>query len=161
MVVLVWERWRWTSTCLMHCPNIMPKYSLPAVRFNNHSCMRITACAVTHTLVFLSRINNQVHSTTSNQVGGSSLVLRPSHCPVFDCLQYAKTGRRPGSIYHVSDVNIYSGRQSGRGALKWKSTLEVLLAVSICALEFRTFVEKNVCVKHVLLFKGSFPPLST
>ena len=97
---------------------VLPKYSLLAVRFNNHLCMHITACDVTHTLVFLSRINNQVHSTTSNQVGVSSPVPRPSHCPVFDRLQYAKAEIRPGSIYHVSDVNIYSGRQSGRGALK-------------------------------------------
>ena len=38
-----------------------------------------------------------------------SLVPRPSHCPVFDRLQYAKTERKtPGPFYHVNDVGVYS-----------------------------------------------------
>ena len=104
----------------MHCP----KNTLhELVRFNNHPCMCMTACDVTHILeisipIPRSITNNQVHSITSNQVGGSSLIPRPFHCPVFDNLQYAKTeGGALGAFDHVSDVNIYLGRQSGRGAL--------------------------------------------
>ena len=37
---------------------------------------------------------------------GCSLVPRSSHHPVFDGLQHAKMEGRPGSIYHVSDVNV-------------------------------------------------------
>ena len=40
-----------------------------------------------------------------------SLIPRPSHSPVFDRLQYAKTGRRPDPLYSVNDVNVYLGRQ--------------------------------------------------
>ena len=43
-----------------------------------------------------------------------SLVPRPSHRPVFDHLQYAKTEvGRPGPFYHVNDVSVYLGRQRG------------------------------------------------
>ena len=89
----------------------------------------------------------------------------------FDCLQYAKMEEGEGLgafIMWVMSIYIYSGRQSGRGALKWKSMLEALLAVSICALEFGTFVKQKICpslftmknvwVKRAPLFKGSFPP---
>ena len=41
---------------------------------------------------------------------------RPSHHPVFDCLQYAKTGERPGPFYHVNDISVYLGRQRGEGS---------------------------------------------
>ena len=43
-----------------------------------------------------------------------SLVPRPSHHPVYDRWQYAKTEEgRPGVIYHVNDVSVYLGRQRG------------------------------------------------
>ena len=41
----------------------------------------------------------------------SLLIPRPSHCPVFDHLQYG--GGRPGSFYYVNDVSVYLGRQTG------------------------------------------------
>ena len=45
-----------------------------------------------------------------------SLVPRPSHHPVFDRLQYAKTeGEGLVSFYHVNDVSVYLGRQRGGG----------------------------------------------
>ena len=33
-----------------------------------------------------------------------NLIPRPSHCPVFDCLQYAKMEGRPGPFYHMNDI---------------------------------------------------------
>ena len=48
--------------------------------------------------------------------GGRSLVPRPSHLPFFYCLQYCKNrGGRPGPFYHVNDVSVCLGRQSGGG----------------------------------------------
>ena len=44
-----------------------------------------------------------------------SLVPRPSHCPVFDWLQYARMGGgRHGPLYHMNDVSVYRG---GEGSL--------------------------------------------
>ena len=42
----------------------------------------------------------------------TSLVPRPSHCQVFDCLQYAKMKGKGlhDPFYHVNDVIIYLGR---------------------------------------------------
>ena len=45
----------------------------------------------------------------------TSLVLRPSHRPGFDRLQYAETERRPGPFYCMNDVSVYLGRQMGGG----------------------------------------------
>ena len=64
---------------------------------------------------------NQVYSITSNQArgggGGDSLIPSPSHHPGFGSFPVCKNGGgRPRSIYHVSDVNICLGRQSGREA---------------------------------------------
>ena len=37
-----------------------------------------------------------------------SVVLRPSHHPVSDHLQYEKNGGgRPGPLYYVDDVHVY------------------------------------------------------
>ena len=42
-----------------------------------------------------------------------SLIPRPSHCPVFDRLQYAKMEGEGlhGPFYHVNDVSVYLGQQ--------------------------------------------------
>ena len=51
------------------------------------------------------------------EVRGISLVPGPSHHPVFDRLQYAKTeGGRPGLFCHVNDISVYLGRQRGEGS---------------------------------------------
>jgi len=46
----------------------------------------------------------------------SRLIPRPSHCPVFDCLQYAKTEREG-----LHDVSVYLGRQMVGGAPNHKN----------------------------------------
>ena len=52
---------------------------------------------------------------------GSSLVPRPSHRPVFDRLQCAKTeGEGLGAFYHVNDVSVYLGRQRRGGVIDRK-----------------------------------------
>ena len=43
-------------------------------------------------------------------IHGTSLIPRPSHHPIFDCLQYAKTRGMPGIFYNVNDVSVYLGR---------------------------------------------------
>ena len=49
-------------------------------------------------------------------VADISLVPRPSHCPVFDRLQYAKIGGgRPGPFYHVNDIVSPRLTEGGRG----------------------------------------------
>ena len=50
-------------------------------------------------------------------MGLGSLIPRPSHCPVFDHLQYAKTRGKLGPFYHMNDVGVYSARQRGRGGV--------------------------------------------
>ena len=41
-----------------------------------------------------------------------SLIPRPSHRPVFDCLQYAKNGGGSrGPFYCVNDISVYLDRQ--------------------------------------------------
>ena len=44
----------------------------------------------------------------------TSLITRPSHRPVFDCLQ--KRRGRPGPFYHVNDVCGDLGRHRGEGS---------------------------------------------
>ena len=50
-------------------------------------------------------------------MGLGSLIPRPSHGPVFDHSQYAKTRGKLGPFYHMNDVGVYSGRQRGRGGV--------------------------------------------
>ena len=64
------------------------------------------------------------------QINRASLIPRPSHHPVFDCLQYVNM---EGTIYHVSDVNVYLGKHRGRDPRPWKCSWS-LIAVSIQAL---------------------------
>ena len=79
---------------------------------------------------------------------------------------------RPGTIYHVSDVNVYLGRQSGERPLTERElarpfvccsvdssagVLNVHESKSCCSLLIR---RKNVCVEH-MLFQLEVPPLST
>ena len=58
------------------------------------------------------------------------LVPRPSHRPVFDRLQYAKTEGEAWYIYHVNDISVYLGygnRQRGGGVPHQKNELEARL----------------------------------
>ena len=61
--------------------------------------------------------NYDVHSTVGASLPNTRLIPRPSHRPVFDCLQYAKTEGEAWYIYHVNDVSVCLGRQrGGRGS---------------------------------------------
>ena len=65
-----------------------------------------------------------------------SLVPRPSHAlSSFDRSQHAKTkDGRPGTIYHLSDINVWLGRQRKGGAPSIRALLRLFIAVSIQAL---------------------------
>ena len=54
---------------------------------------------------------------SGRQMGLGSLIPVPSHCPVFNHSQYAKTRGKLGPFYHMNDVSVYSGRQRGRGGV--------------------------------------------
>ena len=61
---------------------------------------------------------------------------------------------KAGPFYHVSDVNIYLGRQRGEGPLTKRTRWKPFLAASVQTLEFQTSVKRNlplvVCdEKHV------------
>ena len=56
------------------------------------------------------------------------LVPRPSHRPVFDCLQYA--GGRPGLFYHVNDVLSTLVDTGGEGSPIENTSLMPYLVVS-------------------------------
>ena len=60
--------------------------------------------------------NYDVRSSIGTPLSNTSLIPRPSHHPVFDRLQYAQNrGGRTGIFYHMNDVSVYLGRQSGGG----------------------------------------------
>ena len=59
--------------------------------------------------------------------GDNSLIPRPSHCPVFDHLQFAKTeGGRPGPFYHVTDVSVDLCRRRWGEVLDQKNEVEAI-----------------------------------
>ena len=46
-----------------------------------------------------------------------SLIPRSSHRPVLiACSMHKNGGERPGPFYHVNDVSVYLGRQTGGGS---------------------------------------------
>ena len=81
-----------------------------------------------------------------------SPIFRPSHCPVFDCLQYAKTevGGRPGPFYHMNDVLqcLRRYRQRGGEFFHQQNKLETI-SCSFCP---------NSCSFEHLQSRKRYPP---
>ena len=51
-----------------------------------------------------------------------SLVPRPFLLPLFDHVQYAKTGGKAWDKYHGSDVNVHQVDRGGRGPMaRWNA----------------------------------------
>ena len=63
------------------------------------------------------------HRATAKLCDICSLATRASHRPVFDHLQYAKTGR-PAPFHHLNDISVYPGRQRGGGVPNEKNAKE-------------------------------------
>ena len=55
-----------------------------------------------------------------------------------------KNRGKGSTIFCVSDVNVYLGRQKKGGTLNHKSAFEAFLAVSMRVLKFQTFVKQKV-----------------
>ena len=67
-----------------------------------------------------------------NVYQATRLIIRPSHRPVFDHLQYKKT-EGEGLVhfsYHVNDFHVHLDRQRGGGIPHQKNKLEALSAPS-------------------------------
>ena len=80
--------------------------------------------------------------------GNNNLIPRPSHCPVFDHLQFAKTeGGRPGPFYHVTDVSVDLCRRRWGEVLDQKNEVEAISG-SFCLI---TGVLNIHEVKNILL----------
>ena len=90
----------------------------------------------------------------------ASLVHRPSHRPVFDCMQKLRG----------NDVSVYLGRQRGEGVPHRKNELETL-SCSFCPPKCWSFerlqsekrnapgLKRRTCMRNMFFRSGTPPPL--
>ena len=83
--------------------------------------MRLACCVVLY---------HQLSLWRADVCSFTSLVPRPFHRPVLiACSMHKNGGERPGPFYHVNDVSVYLGRETGGGS-------PIKSAFCICVLHF-------------------------